>query len=82
MKMVLFFLMASFFKYLTMMNEVNESKPEVGSSSIRTLGSLINSKAIDVLFLYPPEIPFKITPPTITSRHFYSFRFLQSKSIL
>lgn len=45
------------------MNAVNESKPEVGSSSIIQNGSLINSTPIDVLFLSPPDIPFIIAFP-------------------
>jgi hypothetical protein len=60
-----------------MIKEVSESNPEVGSSSMITCGSLINSKAIDVLFLSPPEMPLMRTPPTMTSRHFSSFNFLQ-----
>lgn len=82
MKMVLLAFTASDFRYLTMMKEVSESRPEVGSSSIKTWGSLISSKAIEVLFLYPPDIPFRMIPPTITSRHFYSFSFLHSRLIL
>jgi len=53
-----------------MTKEVSESIPEVGSSKATTAGSLISSKAIDVLFFSPPEIPFIIGPPTTTSRHF------------
>lgn len=47
-----------------------------------TPGSLINSKAIDVLFLSPPDIPFNKDPPTKVSMHFSSLRFLTSVSIL
>jgi hypothetical protein len=64
------------------MKEVSESRPEVGSSSMITWGSLMSSKAIEVLFFYPPEMPFMSTPPTSTSIHFSSFKFLQSRSIL
>ena len=63
-----------------MMKAVRESRPELGSSRKMTLGSLMSSKAIEVLFLYPPEIPFRIVPPMGTSRHFSSFRFLTSSA--
>jgi hypothetical protein len=46
------------------MYEVRESRPDVGSSKNKTCGSEINSNAIEVRFLYPPEIPFTIGPPT------------------
>lgn len=82
MKIVFLCLTARCLRYFTIMKEVKESKPEVGSSSIRTLGSLINSKAIDVLFFSPPDIPLIITPPTITSKHFSSFNLLQRVFIL
>jgi hypothetical protein len=38
--------------------------PEVGSSRRSTFGSVKISKAIEVLFLSPPLIPFKNAPPT------------------
>jgi hypothetical protein len=57
------------------MKEVNESKPEVGSSNKITFGQLISSKAIEVRFFYPPDIPFNSLPPTGTSLHFYSFNY-------
>ena len=47
-----------------MMKAVNESNPEVGSSSRITFGLVTNSKPMDVLFLSPPEIPFYKLPPT------------------
>lgn len=66
---------ASCFRYSTIIKEVKESKPEVGSSRISTEGLLISSKAIDNLFFYPPEIPLISCPPTRISKHFYSFNF-------
>ena len=39
------------------MISVYESRPDVGSSYIRQSGSDTSSKAIEVLFLSPPEIP-------------------------
>ena len=50
-----------------MIKAVSESSPEVGSSKMMTSGSLIISKAIEVLFLYPPEIPFIMWSPTKVS---------------
>ena len=64
-----------------MMNEVKESKPDVGQSKMITCGSLISSKPIEVLFLQPPEIPFMNFPPTITSKQLQSFSCLLSLSI-
>ena len=43
---------------------VNESNPDVGSSRIKTGGSLINSIPIEVLFFSPPEIPLIMLSPT------------------
>ena len=58
-----------------MMKAVRESCPEVGSSRMISLGLLINSKAMDVLFFSPPDIPFSdFSPPMIVSRHFSSLR--------
>ena len=65
-----------------MMKEVRESRPEVGSSRTTTDGSLISSKAMDVLFFSPPEIPLSKVPPTYTSRHFSNLNFLTSVIIL
>ena len=45
---------------------VNESNPEVGSSSNITFGSETSSNPIDVLFFSPPEIPFNKGPPIWT----------------
>lgn len=62
-----------------MMKEVRESKPEVGSSNIKTHGSLISSKAMEVRLRYPPEIPLikpKESPPIKVSAHFYSLNYL------
>lgn len=69
---VLFIVWASFFSRETIMYEVSESSPEVGSSRKTTVGSEISSTAIDVRFLSPPEIPLMTTPPTNVSRHFYN----------
>lgn len=70
---VLFIWCASFFNLETIIYDVNESNPDVGSSKKITVGSEISSTAIDVRFLSPPETPFTTTPPTNVSRHFYSF---------
>jgi len=43
---------------------VLESRPEVGSSKIKSLGFVINSYPIDALFLSPPDIPFMSSFPT------------------
>ncbi len=42
---------------------VNESKPEVGSSSRMQQGLVTSSNPIDVLFFSPPEIPLRFGPP-------------------
>ena len=42
MKIVFLSFVASSLRYLTMMKEVRESRPEVGSSRTRTRGSLIS----------------------------------------
>ena len=47
-----------------------------------TWGSLINSNAIEVLFLYPPEIPLRSVPPTNVSMHLSNFKFFTISSIL
>jgi len=45
---------------------VNESSPEVGSSKNMTLGFVISSTPIAVLFFSPPERPLmKILPTTV-----------------
>lgn len=51
-----------------MTNAVNESNPEVGSSSMRQSGSLTNSTPIDALFLSPPEIPFNNSLPIYNNK--------------
>lgn len=53
-----------------MMKAVKESKPDVGSSNKTTYGFVTNSKPIEVLFFYPPEIPLMDTPP-IFKTQFY-----------
>jgi hypothetical protein len=47
---VLFLYRASLLRYLTMMYEVKESNPEVGSSRKSTCGSEMSSTAIEALF--------------------------------
>ena len=61
--MVLFYCTAKFFNYYIIKKEVKLSRPDVGSSNNRTFGSVKISNAIEVLFLSPPLIPFKNTPP-------------------
>lgn len=60
---VLFFSQASFDKALHIRTVVKLSRPDVGSSSRSTLGSVIISTPIAVRFLSPPEIVFFITEP-------------------
>jgi hypothetical protein len=43
---------------------VLESRPEVGSSKIKSLGFVINSYPMEARFLSPPEIPFINSFPT------------------
>lgn len=81
MKIVFPSFLVSYFKYRMMIREVKESSPEVGSSNITTDGSLISSKAIEVLFLSPPDTPFRRCPPTTTSRHFSSLNY-RTKSLI
>ena len=56
---------ASLLSNFTIYNALNESRPEVGSSSNIKLGSDINSIAIAILFLSPPEIEHVFLPPII-----------------
>lgn len=58
---------ANSFKRSMMFSESLEDKPEVGSSTKRTEGSRISSKAIFNLFLCPPEIVFSKGDPTFKS---------------
>ena len=44
---------------------VVESSPVVGSSRNIILGLVMSSTPIDVLFLYPPLIPFRMALPTL-----------------
>lgn len=60
------------------MYDVKESSPDVGSSRKITWGSEISSKAMEVRFLYPPETPLMMTPPTRVSRHFSSLSSFDS----
>ena len=64
---VSFYSTASFFSISIILSAVELSKPLVGSSHNNTLGSVINSYPILVLFLSPPDIPFSVTPPMIVS---------------
>lgn len=47
----------------TILTAVKLSRPEVGSSSIRSYGSVINSTPMDVRFLSPPEMVFWSSAP-------------------
>jgi len=60
---VLCYLRQIFFKRSRMMNAVNESKPDVGSSSKIASGSVTSSTPIEVLLRSPPETPFIRGPP-------------------
>ena len=66
--------MSNFFYYKYIIwKAVYESRPDVGSSSIRQWGSETNSMAIDSLFLSPPDKPFLNNPPTNVFSHFFSY---------
>lgn len=58
------FSLAIFYKILQIFTAVKLSNPDVGSSSKTTLGSVINSTPIAVLFRSPPDIIFLSTEPT------------------
>jgi hypothetical protein len=49
---------------------INESRPDVGSSSSIMLGLVISSTPIAVLLRSPPEIVFFKNPPIYVSAHF------------
>ncbi|CAG9325714.1 unnamed protein product [Blepharisma stoltei] len=66
---VLPFLACSINKSITT-SAVKLSRPEVGSSSKRTIGSVISSIPMQTLFLSPPERPFLVMLPMILSAHF------------
>jgi len=51
------------------LREVLLSSPVVGSSKKIILGFVSNSTPIEVLFFYPPEIPFIKTLPIMVSAH-------------
>jgi hypothetical protein len=51
-----------------MFSESRDDKPEVGSSTNKTDGSLINSKPIFKRLRCPPEIVFSKGEPTFKSR--------------
>jgi hypothetical protein len=61
--------LASFLRSCTILRAVELSRPLVGSSRRITTGSVINSYPIEVLFLSPPEIPLRRTPPILVSAH-------------
>ena len=42
---------------------VNESSPVVGSSKKISMGSVMSSTPMEVLFLSPPETPLMSAPP-------------------
>ena len=65
--MIAFPWVASCFKSLHMRNAVELSSPDVGSSSSSKLGSVISSYPIQVRFLSPPEIDFRVNPPILVS---------------
>jgi len=50
---------------------INESSPDVGSSSSIILGLVISSTPIAVLLRSPPEIDFLSKPPIYVSAHFW-----------
>jgi hypothetical protein len=55
-------------KYITW-SAVVESSPVVGSSKNMIPGFVINYTPIDVLFLYPPDIPLINVFPILVSAH-------------
>jgi hypothetical protein len=80
--MMVFPLLASFFKSLTIWNALKLSNPEVGSSNKIRLGFVISSTPIAVLFLSPPDIVFyKVLPITVFCA-FFSPKSLISISTL
>ena len=58
---------AKSFKSSQIFLAIKESKPDVGSSSKMTLGSVISSTPIAVRLRSPPEIVFFKTLPMIVS---------------
>jgi len=61
---------------------MKESRPEVGSSSKITLGSVINSTPIAVRLRSPPDIVFFKTLPHIVSAHLVKSNSLINVSTL
>jgi len=59
----------------TILREVVESKPLVGSSISIRAGFEISSYPIDIRFRSPPETPFFIHPPIIVDSHCYRASF-------
>lgn len=53
---------------------VKLSRPEVGSSSTKAAGFVITSRAMQVLFLSPPETPWTNFPPMGVFWHLISCR--------
>lgn len=56
---------ASFFKRSQTAVAVKESNPVVGSSKNKSIGSVISSTPIEVLFRSPPETPLINGPPIL-----------------
>jgi|LauGreDrversion4_2_1035121.scaffolds.fasta_scaffold392998_1 hypothetical protein len=67
---VLPYVVASFYNNLQILLAIKESRPEVGSSSINTDGSVISSTPIEVRLRSPPEMVFFKPPPIRVSAHF------------
>lgn len=68
--MFLFYSLASCFNWFITMKAVKLSRPLVGSSKNRTSGLDISSNPMEHLFLSPPEIPFRKSPPITVSLDF------------
>ncbi len=73
---------AMFYSNLQTLVAVNESSPEVGSSNNMTLGSVINSTPIAVLFRSPPEMVLCSTSPTSVFLHLSRPSLCINESIL
>ena len=74
--------LASFLSIWIILNEVELSRPLVGSSQRRRLGSVISSYPMLDRFLSPPDIPFFSYPPTLVCLHSWSPSLLTISSIL
>ena len=69
-KMTVLFYLASLLRTWMIVLAVWESRPDVGSSKIKTDGFVTIYTAIQTLFFSPPEIPFLNFPPIYVSAHF------------